>query len=154
MGSKIRSKTGALTKGLFCCVVALVILCSRDLWSFGSKWICFSHVWTFWNLFESFVKRMNAFDPKWIAFRNFKKSRIQFAICTKTTSWFLWPYTRFETAVPTLLVGSSPSDRNRECVSERARLCFSEKSLWENLATIGIVLVCRARLSGAKFFAW
>ena len=34
-----------------------------------------------------------------------------------------------------------------------AHVCFREKNLWENLATIGIVLVFKAKLSGAKFYA-
>ena len=33
---------------------------------------------------------MKAFDPQWTAFRNFVKTGIQFAFCTKTTPWFLY----------------------------------------------------------------
>ena len=108
---------------------------------------------------------MKAFDPQWIAFRNFVKTGIQFAVCTKTTPWFLWPLNNIWTEYPTILVGSSPSERNRVCVeallvvwsdlSERAREFDSHlwKSLWVTLIAIGFVLVFKAQLSGAKFNA-
>ena len=32
------------------------------------------------TLFEQFENRMKAFDPQWIAFRNFVKTGIQFAV--------------------------------------------------------------------------
>ena len=41
------------------------------------------------EIFQQFENRMKAFDPQWIAFRNFVKTGIQFAVCTKTTPWFL-----------------------------------------------------------------
>ena len=43
---------------------------------------------------------MKAFDPQWIAFRNFVKTGIQFAVCTKTTPWFLWPLNNIWTECP------------------------------------------------------
>ena len=67
----------------------------------------------------------------------------------------------------TILVGSSPSERNRVCVeallvvwsdlSERARkvwltFVYLWKSLWVTLIAIGFVLVFKAQLSGAKFY--
>ena len=107
---------------------------------------------------------MKAFDPQWIAFRNFVKTGIQFAVCT-TTPWFLWPLNSIWTEYPTILVGSSPSERNRVCVeallvvwsdlSERAREFDSRlwKSLWVTLIAMSFVLVFEAQLSGAKFNA-
>ena len=106
---------------------------------------------------------MKAFDPQWIAFRNFVKTGIQFAVCTKTTPWFLRPLNSICPEYLAILVRSSPSERNRVCVeallvvwsdlSERAREFDSHlwKSLWVTLIAIGFVLVFRAQLSGAKF---
>ena len=39
---------------------------------------------TFLETFQQFENRMKAFDPQWIAFKNFVKTGIQFAVCTKT----------------------------------------------------------------------
>ena len=55
---------------------------------------------------------MKAFDPQWIAFRNFVKTGIQFAVYTKTLPWFLSPLNSVWTEHPTTFVGSSPSERN------------------------------------------
>ena len=43
----------------------------------------------FLETLQQFENRMKALDPQWIAFRNFVKTGIQFATCTKTTPWFL-----------------------------------------------------------------
>ena len=40
----------------------------------------------FWNI--STVREPNESYPQWIAFRNFVKTGIQFAVCTKTIPWF------------------------------------------------------------------
>ena len=112
----------------------------------------FGNIPTVWEPNESF----------W--FRNFVKTGIQFAVCTKTTPWFLWPLNSIWTEHPTALVGSSPSERNRVCVeallvvwsdlSARAREFDSRlwKSLSVTLIAISFVLVFKAQLSGAKFY--
>ena len=149
------------------CVVALVIVCSWDLWSFGRKPFCLWRVWTYLNVVELIWT---------ICSRNEKLlilSGSLLGISTWLESSLLFPQKphlgfcdlgTLREVEPTSIVGSSPSERNRECVlsvvcclewferESTTHVCFREKSLWGNLATIGIVLVFRAKLSGAKFY--
>ena len=43
------------------------------------------------HIFQQFEKRMKAFDPQWIAFRNFVKTGIQFCSLDKNPSFFFRP---------------------------------------------------------------
>ena len=78
------------------CVVALVIVCSWDLWSFGIVCGEFERFRTYLNSFEAWeaylCKEWKLLIQEGLLLGISNKTGIQFAISTKTTPWFLWPW--------------------------------------------------------------
>ena len=106
---------------------------------------------------------MKAFDPQWIAFRNFVKTRIQFCRLHKNNSLVFVTFEQYLNWMPNDTRWLKP-EREKQSVCWSVAYCLEWwarehgkfdsrlfESLWVTLIAIGFALVFKVQLSGAKF---